>query len=731
LIASKNALADTERGNTMKVLLSAVLLILLTPAGACPQSQKPNSSDNKTEILWDTWGVPHIFAKDTESAARAFGWAQMQSNGNRLLRSIAWARGRGAEYFGKDLLEADEVTRRMGLYAHAQKWRAQQSPEFGRYLEGFVAGINDYSRQHAETLAPSARSVLPVDSTDIIALVSHILFQFVATAGGCTGAFHGHSNGWAIGPSRSTNGHAMLLANPQVPWGDWLTSFEAHIVSPDYNFYGVTFVGLPVFLVGFNDSLGWTETVNTLDACDLYELVPDGDGYSFDGKKHEFSLEKQIIKVRNQDGTTTDVPFEVRRAVQGPVFRQGTKLLAVRLAGLEVSSMGGAMEEWWAMGKARKLAQFQAALERMQIPMFNVVYADHDGHILLVFNGQVPVRSKGHMDFWLNPVPGDDSSLVWNQIHPYRDLPKGLDPPSGWVQSSNGPPWFMTVPFRDPKDYTPYASPRLPGDILGTSLLGWLTPREQSGLGMLLKDGKISMEKLVEDKYSTRSQLADRVLDDLIDAAKRYGSSIAKQAAQILQTWNRNIDADSRGAAIFEFWAEEMSERDYPGFYAQPFDSQQPLKTPHGLKDPEIAAEALDLAANKLTKVAGRLDVAWGDLYRLRRGKIDLPGNGAGDLLGTFRVIDYSPASDGRFASEAGDNFIAAVEFGPTVQAKVLLTAGNSSDPNSPHFGDQLVLAARKQLRDAWLTRSEVEQHIEQRTLFNHDGKVISIPPLQ
>lgn len=713
----------------MKLRLFTVLLILLTPPGVNPQSHKPNSGASRAEILWDTWGVPHIFAKDTESAARAFGWAQMQSNSDRLLRSIAWARGRGAEYFGKGLLEADEVTRSMGLYAHAQKWRAHQSLEFGRYLEGFVVGINDYSRQHAETLAPSARSILPVDSTDIMALVSRMLFQFVASAGGCTGAFHGHSNGWAIGPSRSANGYAMLLANPQLPWGGWPTNFEAHIVSPDYSFYGVTFVGLPVFLAGFNESLGWTETVNTLDACDLYELVTDGDAYRFDAKKREFSLQKQIIKVRNQDGTTTDVPFEIRRAVQGPVFQQGRKLLAVRLAGLEVSSMGGAMEEWWAMGKARNLAQFQAALERMQIPMFNVVYADRDGHISLVFNGHVPVRSKGDMDFWLKTVPGDDSSLVWNQIHPYRDLPKALDPPSGWVQSSNGPPWFMTVPFRDPKDYTPYASPRLPGDISGTSLLGWLTPREQSGLRMLLEDGKISMEELVEDKYSTRSQLADRVLDDLIDAARRYGSSIAKQAAQILQTWDRNTDADSRGAAIFEFWAEEMSERGYPGFYAQPFDSQQPLKTPHGLKHPEIAAEALDLAAKKLTKVAGRLDIAWGDLYRLRRGKIDLSGNGATDLLGTFRVIDYSPESDGRFTSESGDNFIAVVEFGPSVRAKVLLTAGNSSDPSSPHFGDQLVLSAKKQLRDAWLTRSEVEQHLEQRIVFNHNGKITSISP--
>jgi acyl-homoserine-lactone acylase len=116
----------------------------------------------------------------------------------------------------------------------------------------------------------------------------------------------------------------------------------------------------------------------------------------------------------------------------------------------------------------------------------------------------------------------------------------------------------------------------------------------------------------------------------------------------------------------------------------------------------------------------------------LHRGNIDLPGNGGGEgVLGTFRMIWYSQAPDGRFQSVGGDSFIAAVEFGPSVRAKALLTYGNSSDPKSPHFGDQLALSAKKQLRDAWLTRSEVEPHVERRTLFDHDGGITSMPPLQ
>jgi len=249
---------------------------------------------------------------------------------------------------------------------------------------------------------------------------------------------------------------------------------------------------------------------------------------------------------------------------------------------------------------------------------------------------------------------------------------------------------------------------------------------------MLMQMKKISLDTLVEDKYSTRSELADQVLDDLIAAGNQYGSDLGRHAAEVLQKWDRNADAESRGAALFAQWKMEMDKRGDSIPYAQPFDWKQPLRTPHGLKDPKAAAAALNSAAEKLRSMAGKLDVAWGDLYRLRRGSVDLPGNGGDEgLLGTFRIIDYSQAADGRFESDGGDSIIAAVEFGPIVHAKVLLTYGDSSDPKSTHFGDQLALSAKKQMRDAWLTRAEVEQHLERRTVLDGNGRVTSIPPLQ
>ncbi len=108
------------------------------------------------------------------------------------------------------------------------------------------------------------------------------------------------------------------------------------------------------------------------------------------------------------------------------------------------------------------------------------------------------------------------------------------------------------------------------------------------------------------------------------------------------------------------------------------------------------------------------LDTAWGQMVRLRRGRVDLPASGTyEDPYGSLRSLEFAPDKDGRYRSIGGDSFIAAVRFSTPVQARVLLTYGNASQPGSPHDGDQLRLYARNQLRTAWLTRAEVQAHLD------------------
>ena len=209
---------------------------------------------------------------------------------------------------------------------------------------------------------------------------------------------------------------------------------------------------------------------------------------------------------------------------------------------------------------------------------------------------------------------------------------------------------------------------------------------------------------------------------------------LLQQAADVLNRWDRQYLAESKGGWLFGIWFEKWLERTITKatdadpnydfifsqlvgdlFYAQPFDSTQPLTTPRGLADVPLAILALHDAASELQATIGALDIAWGDVARLRRGKIDLPGNGAGTELGVFREIIYQPDEDGKFQSSSGDTYIALVEFSRPVRAQVLTTYGNATQNNTFGIGDQLHLAAKQQLRSAWRTLEEIETNLALR----------------
>src|ERR1700733_5530336 len=112
----------------------------------------PSFAAAKTEILWDQFGVPHIFAANREQMFYAHGWAQMRNQANLLLRLYGESRGRAAEYWGPSNLELDRWVQLNGGPERSKTWYAAQDPEFRKYLDSFARGINDYAKAHPETV---------------------------------------------------------------------------------------------------------------------------------------------------------------------------------------------------------------------------------------------------------------------------------------------------------------------------------------------------------------------------------------------------------------------------------------------------------------------------------------------------------------------------------------------------------------------------------------------------
>jgi acyl-homoserine-lactone acylase len=669
-------------------------------------SQSLTSQIKKTEILWDTYGIPHIYAKDTKSAFYSFGWAQMQSHGNLLLRLYGQARGKAAAYWGEDYLQSDQWVWTMGVPSRASAWYQAQNPDFRSYLDAFANGINTYAKQHPDLIDDALEVVLPVTGQDILAHLQRVLnFTFIVSpesVAGITQQQKPGSNGWAIAPKRSASGKAMLLANPHTLWSDLFLWYEAQVTAPGMNASGATLVGIPVLSIAFNDNLGWTHTVNTHDGWDAYELKLAGDGYLFDGKVRTFETQTVNLQVKQKDGTLKTQPLVVKSSVHGPIVGENKgKPIALRVVGLD---RPGTLEQWWNMARSQNLGEFQTALKALQLPMFTVMYADRQGHIMHLFNGHVPVRQQGDFTYWQGIIPGDTSQTLWTKIHPYKDLPKVVDPPSGWLQNANDSPWTTTFPTAiKADDYPSYIAPRT------------MDFRAQRSAKMLDEDQKISFEEMVKYKHSTRMEFADRILDDLIPAARKYGNKLAQQAADVLDKWDRHANADSKGGVLFAAWANEL---DFDTAFSQPWSEKLPRTTPDGLANPQNAVKLLEKIALKLEKDAGKLDVAWGDLFRLRQGKLDLPGNGGDGYLGIFRVVNFAPAEDRRFQAVGGDSYTAAIEFSQPVKAMAVMSYGNASQPGSPHQTDQLDLVAKQKLRPVWLSRKDIEAHLETREVF-------------
>jgi acyl-homoserine-lactone acylase len=689
----------------MHFLFQSACKICFSLAAIFLASFSLTAQNEQTEILWDNYGVPHIYAKNNNEMYYALGWAQMNNHANLLLQIYGQARGRAAEYWGNDWLESDKQVLIFDLPEKAREAYAKQTKEYKTYTDAFVEGINDYAKAHPETIAEDKKQVLPVMPADVFANILRTMFRFLTAneRAATEKLFQPGSNAYAISPSRSASKNAMLVINPHLPWEkDFTMLFEAHLHTNDFNAYGATSVGMPMLFLGFNDSLGWTHTVNTLDASDRYELSLQDDGYLLDGQVVPFDKKIITIKVKQADGTLQEQKLEIRNSRQGPVVgEKNNKAYAVRVAGLDDFKI---FEEYHKMTKAKNWAEFESALKMMQIPMFNVLYADNAGNIFYLFNGNLPKRPEGDFTYWRGTIDGTQSKLIWQETLRYDDLPKVLNPPTGYLQNANDPPWNCTWPsVLDPQKFYSYVAPQQMG------------LRPQRAINMIKNDSSISFDELISYKLNTGVEAAERFLDDLLVAVDKYPDSTASEAAAILKAWDKKTDAVSKGAVLFSAWFDKITPAT---MYAVRWDRKQPLTTPDGLKDEQQAVKLLTQVTNEVKKKYGSADIAWGDVYRLRINNIDLPANGGSPQHGIFMSQSYAEDKDSKYHADAGETFIAVTEFGKTVKAKVLLAYGNASQPGSKHNTDQLSLLSAKQLRPALMSKTDVMKNLERKEIL-------------
>lgn len=694
-------------------------LSLLTFVPGCARAQDPSLSQ-QVEIRRTAYGVPHIKAANLRAAGYAMAWVQLEDYGTRVPYNLYRTRGELALRFGRDSIEADFSNRRLWLRAVAVYPRL--APDVREVYEGFAAGINRYITLHPTEFPSWMRpdfSGPDVLTTDMEWPDESSLRGYLRRVGATLPArsarqeeegdhsdFDVGSNAWALAPSRTRSGHAILLRNPHLNWQAGYYEMQL-TVDHDFSFYGDFRIGGPFQTIGgFNDRLGFATTNNEPDPDEIYLLDEDPtrpDFYLFDGASIPLRKEITTIPYRTEAGDTASLSRERWVTHLGSViYRSKGKLHVWKAAGFTQFQLG---EQWLAMMRARNYSAWYDAMRMLQKPSSNFTYADADGTIAYLWYGMQPKLPR--------PSGGDTIAVVahgsedvWTTLHPVDQLPQLRNPPGGYLHQENDPFHFTNL--------HEILSPELFADNYRRPDLRL---RSQLALQLIGGSDTLSLEEVIRRKHSYRMLLADRVKDDLLSAIRANSPSAeVSRAAELVERWDNTASPESRGSVLFEIWWQRYSGQIAvaPGTgpsrspYAVPWDYLNPVTTPRGLSDPQVASTAFDWAVAETARRYGRWDVAWGDVHRVRRGDVDLPVGGCTGLLGCFRVIAYGQDPDGKLRANGGDGWILAVEFGAEPRAFSVLAYGESNDPRSPHYADQAALFARGELKPVAFTEADI-----------------------
>lgn len=700
---------------------------LLFGLGACSSVVPPAGETSafladdipSTEIIWDTYGVPHIYGEDAASVFYGYGWAQTHSHGDLLLELYGEARAKGPEYWGADYEATARWLLSNSVPERAAEWYALQDPDFRANLDAFAEGINAYAAANPDLIDDRVEVVLPVTGVDVVAHAHRLMnFIYVAspsrTIGPAAPPIPAGSNTWAIAPRKSESGNTLLLANPHLPWASgFFTYYEAHLVGPDFEMYGATQIGLPVIRFAFNQRMGIANTVNRMLGSTSYLLELDGEGYVYDGETLAFVEDAITYAVKQDDGSLLEKTLERRQSVHGPVFeRQDGAVIALRVAGLDRPAM---LQQYFDMLSAESFEEFQEVMARLQVPTFNIVYADSDGHIQYTSNGILPKRNKGDLAFWQGLVPGNSSDYLWTDIHPLEDLPIVADPPSGFVQNANDPPWMATYPpTYAPEDFPSYIAPKGPFSL-----------RAQNSVQMMLNEEKVSFDELFDLKLSAEATALQRILPDLIEAASKETDPEVRRAMALFEAWDGEFDQDATAALLFEEFMLEFTAPQVGFPYASqtayriPWSMDAPLSTPYGIKDKPRAIEQLKTAINTTKAKYGAIDKPYGAHSRYQIGETDIAGLGSYGNLGAFNVITWAdPDGDGIRTPRHGETWVSIVEFSDPIKAYGIMTYGNSRQAGTPHYDDQVEMLANGEFRELWLLRDQIEANASHREEF-------------
>jgi acyl-homoserine-lactone acylase len=652
----------------------------------------------KIDIVRDSFGVPHIFAKTDAEVAYGLAWATAEDDfksmqevilpAKNLMASVQGKKGAAGDY-AFALFRCREITE--------EKWNTL-TPAFLKLIEGYVQGLNDYARVHPEEILH--KKIFPVTLKEYISSAVFALTIFNGADQALFRIFNNNeweapelnkkgSNSAAVSSNKTTTGETFLLINAHQPNTGPQAFYEAHICSEEgLNVTGGLLAGGPCILHGANENLGWAHTVNYCDRLDEYQLEMNPDNplqYKFDGQWVDLEVKTIKLKIKG-------IPINVKRKIYwsryGATMKNEQGFFSIRLgANMKI----GVLDQWYQMNKARNFTEFYAAISRQELSMFNIMYADKYDTTFYISNALMPVRDASPNYNWKRTLPGNTSKTLWTQFRAEKELPQYINPKSGFLFNTNHSPFLATAA----------------ADNLNSSAFaktdGWELyhlNRSVRFLELFPQEQKLDYERFKQIKFDKQLpavlQYTYKIDSMFLLNANEYPAIAA--LITTFKNWDKRGDADSKGAAIFLLTYERLKKT------LQGQSSRQITK--------QEAVETFTYVNNYMQNNFGRTDLTLGDIQKLVRGDKDWPLGGFPDLLSPQWT---EPWANGKLRSIGGDGLIMFVRFAREGLPKIetINMYGASAKPGNKHFDDQVDMYLKQQTKKMTLDKTEVYKNAE------------------
>lgn len=556
------------------------------------------------------------------------------------------------------------------------------------------------------------------------------------------------SNNWVIGGARTVSDKPLLANDMHLLMGIPCIWYENHLAAAaddpaGLDVTGVTFPGIPYVVAGHNAHVAWGFTNGFPDVQDLYmeHLRRTADGrvqYEFRGEWLDAQVLQEEVRVKGAPSVTQEVII----TRHGPIINAlapdfiGEQPLALRWTAHEGDALVHALR---GMNRARSCGELREALRDWAAPIQNTVYADTSGHIGYSFPGKVPIRAKGDGSV---PVPGWTGDYEWLGYIPFEELPHLYDPPAGYIVTANNRVTGDDYPYFISHEYCN-------GD------------RAQRITELIEACARVNVAYIRRMQFDQVSPTA-RVIAGHIGRLTCDDAELMA-VATMMAAWDCDLAADSPQAAVYEVFARrcialllrdrlgpDLAERyagkgPTPGVAGGSFFGQRSWEwlqktlatadSPwfdlgHSEDRNAIVRLALRETVDFLKEQLGptSADWAWGKLHQLRfnhalgqvptlaplfnRGPFPLGGDGntvwaAGGGL-TFQGSDQVIGPPFRFIADLGDwrNSVG------------LLAPGNSGQPGSPHYDDQIAAWFTGQYHPLLFAREDVAREAKARLIL-------------